>query len=93
MARPTEIECEDCGKTVQVAATGRVPKRCAGCRAPSKASATDGTVVEVPVSPAAPLEDGWPQRIAPCAWVDQHGRRYTDLGEANAGAYEIREQS
>ena len=45
---------------------------------------------EVIVAPAAPADD-WPKRIAPCAWLDQQGRRYTDLGEAMAGADECRD--
>lgn len=24
----------------------------------------------------------WPKRIAPCAWLDQDGNRWTDLGQA-----------
>lgn len=37
-----------------------------------------------------PVGDGWPCQVAPQVWVDQDGRRYTDLGEAQAGAQEIR---
>lgn len=35
-------------------------------------------------------DDGWPRQIAPIVWLDQDGRRYTDLGDAQRGAQEIR---
>jgi hypothetical protein len=98
MARPTEISCEDCGATVKVKAKGRVPTRCDDCRTRPSATppANDGAQVDKAATadeqpPAAAdagqtVDDGWPKRIAPLAWVDQKGRRYNDLGAARAGA-------
>lgn len=74
--RPTEITCSSCGATVEVKPKGRVPILCADCRAPKVQT--------------EPVDDGWPQRIAPCAWLDQDGNRYTDMGEAHEAAQRIR---
>lgn len=78
MARPTEITCSECGTSVAVAAKGRVPTKCADCRGPK------------PVTKA--VDDGWPERIAPCAWLDQDGVRHTDMGLAYEAAQRIRER-
>lgn len=57
----------------------------------SEAIEGDGTGEALPPVPEVDAEDdGWPQQIAPQAWLDQQGRRYTDLGEAQAGAEECR---
>lgn len=81
--RPAEVTCENCGAAVQVAARGRVPKLCPACRAPKPT----GEVVS-----SNEVDDGWPQQVAPMAWLDQRGNRYTDLGEAQAGVRECRGQ-
>lgn len=120
MTRPTEIECKDCGATVEVKSRGRVPERCDDCRAASRkadegkaeepssppvgdpdapqpdeeqAAGGDGTApAHVPAAKGieGPAGDGWPKRVAPRSWVDQKGRRYTDLARARAGAEECR---
>lgn len=84
MARPTEITCSSCGATVEVKPKGRIPTLCADCRSPRTQSADGGT--------AEPVDDGWPQRIAPCAWLDQDGNRHTDMGLAYEAAQRIRER-
>jgi hypothetical protein len=76
--RPTEITCSSCGVAVPVKPKGRIPTACADCRNPKAAP--------------EPLDDGWPQRIAPCAWLDQDGNRWTDMGEAYEAAQRIRER-
>jgi hypothetical protein len=43
-----------------------------------------------PAEPPADPDDGWPKRIAPCAWVDQNGRRWPDLGLARQAVDRIR---
>lgn len=48
-------------------------------------------VVEPPV--AEPVEDEWPKRIAPCAWLDQDGNRWTDLGQAGEAVEAIRRRT
>lgn len=39
-------------------------------------------------SPEVGPEPTWPKRVAPRVWLDQQGRRYTDLNQALAGAAE-----
>lgn len=55
---------------------------------------TDAAATEVVAEqqPDEHVDDGWPQRIAPCAWLDQDGNRYTDMGEAHEAAQRIRER-
>lgn len=43
----------------------------------------DVAAAEVVAEPADAVESAeWPKRIAPCAWLDQDGNRWTDLGQA-----------
>jgi hypothetical protein len=105
VARAEVIECEVCGTAVPVSARGRVPRFCADHTAADlraagaheadesadpaprqiaeAASVTDSAEPEI-------VDDGWPRQIAPIVWLDQNGRRYTDLGDAQRGAQEIR---
>lgn len=85
MARPTEITCSECGESVPVAAKGRIPTKCADCRSPKPVTRAEPVEVE-------PVDDGWPERIAPCAWLDQDGVRHTDMGLAYEAAQRIRER-
>lgn len=51
---------------------------------------------EPDVAPAAEPEtpeDEWPKRIAPCAWLDQDGNRWTDLGLAGEAVEAIRRRT
>lgn len=58
---------------------------------PDPGDASDGDAQ--PPAGAEGGEDEWPKQIAPLAWLDQAGRRYTDLGEAQLGAEECRGQT
>jgi hypothetical protein len=102
VARPEMIQCEVCGVDVEVAARGRIPRFCADHRGgveadsrPDSGSETDEqaeSVDEESVEAVVVVDDGWPQQVAPIVWVDQDGRRYTDHGDAERGAREIRER-
>lgn len=48
----------------------------------------DPVLAEEAVNAAA--DDEWPKRIAPCAWLDQDGNRWTDLGQAGEAVDRIR---
>jgi hypothetical protein len=100
VARPETVECEVCGETVGVGPRGRVPRFCADHSAADLDQRTDtereadeqAEQARREIAEAKLVDDGWPRQIAPVVWLDQTGRRYTDLSDAQRGAQEIRDR-
>ena len=105
MARPKSIECEACGKSVKVAATGRIPRFCTDHTSADLPEADDVATTGAPESSEIDLADIdmadvydysadelWPRQVAPTVWVGPKGERWTDQGDAERGMAEIRKQ-
>lgn len=92
MTRPKTIKCEVCGKSVKVAATGRVPRFCADHSSADLPEPDSEPTTGAP-EPIEETDDGWPQQVAPLVWVGPGGERWTDAGEAERGMAEIRKKA